>query len=90
MKEWISIGIKVVPLVWGAVQAVERMVSARGRDKEDAAVDMVNTFVEATEGAYGRDVVNNERVKSATRKLMQAVVEFQNVVREVATNLKPA
>ena len=38
---WLSIGIKVLPYIVEAVQWVEKFIMARGKPKQDAAVEMI-------------------------------------------------
>jgi len=78
---WVTIGLKLAPLIIGAVQAVERLVrSAHGKDKQDAAVDMIGAMLAAIEGSAGRDILNDAEVQLATRKVIDAVVALQNVI----------
>ena len=85
---WVAIGLRLAPLIIGAVQAVERLVtSAKGKAKQDAAIDMVATVLAAVEGAAGQDLLNDAAVQDATRKVIDAVVALQNVIaRRVAAS----
>jgi hypothetical protein len=77
---WLSIGVKLVPYIVGAVEAVERFVTAKGQPKEDAAVGMIHSILQAVEVGADRDLLHDAEVNLATRKVMQAVVELQNVI----------
>lgn len=83
--QWIQIGLRIVPFIFGAVQAVERLItSAKGKDKQDAAVAMVGTLLTTIEGVTGEEYANNDAVQAATRKVIDAVVALQNVLASVA------
>ena len=82
---WLVIGFKLVPLIIGAVQAVERLVSgAKGKDKQDAAVDMVGAMLATIEGATGRELLDDAAVQEATRQVIDAVVALQNCIAKRA------
>ncbi|MCR4342144.1 MAG: hypothetical protein NUW01_19885 [Gemmatimonadaceae bacterium] len=78
---WLPIALRLIPLIFGAVNAVEHFLSNRhGPDKQNAAVDMVSAFLIATEGAVGRDLLNDNDVRIATKEVIDAVVALQNVI----------
>ena len=77
---WIVGALKIVPLIIAAVRAVERMSSKKGKEKQDEAIALVGDLVPLIEASIGRDVVNETDVQSAMRKVIDAVVELQNVV----------
>jgi hypothetical protein len=78
---WLTQTARLVPLIVGAVHATEAIASvARGRDKQQAAVEAVHAAVAATELAIGRDLLNDEAVDEAVRGLIDAYVALQNVV----------
>lgn len=80
---WITGALKLFPLILSAVHAVERMSSKKGKDKQDEAIALVGDLVPLIEASIGRDVVNEAEVQSAIRKVIDAVVTLQNVVRDV-------
>lgn len=77
---WVSIGLKLFPLVIGAVHAVERLVTARSEGKQDAAVETVRAMLMAVEGGLSRDLLDDQAVQDATRKLIDAYVALQNAL----------
>ncbi len=78
---WLLIGAKLIPIIVGAVQAVEHFLTGKhGKDKQDAAVDMVSAFLIAAEGMAGRDLLNDPAVREATRTVIDAIVAMQNVI----------
>ena len=81
---WITGALKLIPLIITAVSAIERVASAKkGKEKQDEAIAMVGDLVPLIEGSIGRDVVNEKDVQDAIRKVIDAVVALQNVVRDV-------
>lgn len=82
--KWLQIGLKLVPYIFGAVKAVEEFVtSAKGRPKEDAAVNMVHAVLQAVEVGADRDLLNDTAVNAAVREVMQAAVKLQNTIAAV-------
>jgi len=78
---WLKIGLRLLPYIWGAVEAVERFVtSVKGAPKEDAAVGMVHAILQTVEAGVDKDLLNDEDVNRATRSVVQAVVALQNVI----------
>lgn len=80
---WLTGVAKLIPLIVTAVGAVERLTSKKGKEKQDAAVTMIGDVLPLIEGAIGRDVVNEADVQTALRKVIDAVVALNNVVRDV-------
>lgn len=88
---WITGAIKLVPLVLTAVDTVERLTTAKkGRDKQDAAVDLVGQLVPMVEATIDREVVNEASVQDALRKVIDAIVALLNVVRDVQAKRRTA
>lgn len=75
---WLGIGLRLLPYIGTAVTAVERFVSGKGKQKEDAAVEMTKTLVETIEGVSAKDLVENQNVQHLVRGVMQAIVALQN------------
>lgn len=87
---WLAIGLKILPYIFSAVRAIEDTVRAvKGKPKEDAAVGAVHAILQAVEAGAERDLLNNEDVNRATRKVMQAIVHLQNTVAAVREAAKP-
>lgn len=84
MSAWVTVGLRLLPLIVTAVQAVERMAGAlKGKDKQDAAVGLVGDLVPLLEAGVGREFVAEEKVQDAIRKVIDAVVSLQNVIADV-------
>tara|TARA_R110000824_G_scaffold27017_5_gene92273 strand:- start:1415 stop:1672 length:258 start_codon:yes stop_codon:yes gene_type:complete len=77
---WITLGMKLLPYIVEAVGWVEKFVTRKGREKQDAAVYMVKSIVGVAEIADGRDLLDDEEVEDATRKVIDAVVALNNIV----------
>jgi len=81
---WVAGALKLFPLIVTAVNAIERFATTKkGSEKQDEAVAMVSDLVPLVEASIGRDVVNDTDVQQAIRKVIDAVVALQNVVRDV-------
>ena len=78
--KWVELGLRIVPMIFGVVETVERFVDVHGKDKEDAAVTMVKTLLSVVEAGTNRDLVNDDAFESAVRECIQAYVAVQNLV----------
>ena len=77
---WITLGMKLLPYIVEAVSWVEKFVKAKGKYKQDAAVYMVKATLGLVETGSGRDLLDDEDVEKATRKVIDAVVALQNMI----------
>lgn len=81
---WVSVGIKALPLITAAVSAIEKFFNKEsGGKKEDEAYQMFAHLLSLTEGITGKDLADDAKVEAATREVFRAVVAFQNVVRDI-------
>ena len=72
---------RLIPLVVVAVQSIERFCTDRkGKDKQDAAIDMVRTLIPVLEGYVGRDVLDDQHVERLLRAAIDAIVALQNAI----------
>jgi hypothetical protein len=78
---FLGIGLKLLPYIVSAVEAVERLIHTKGEEKEHAAVGMVHAILQAVESGLDRDLLNDEDVNRATRDVMRAVVSLHNVIK---------
>ena len=78
---FVAIGLKLLPYIVSAVEAVERLIRTKGEEKENAAVGMVHAILQTVEAGTDRDLLNDEDVNRATRDVMRAVVALQNVIK---------
>ena len=77
---WISLGMKLLPYIVEAVSWVEKFVSRKGIEKQDAAVYMVKSTLNLVEAGADREILNDSEVEEATRSVIDAVVHLQNLV----------
>lgn len=77
MMQWALVGMRLVPVVLAAVQAVEHLGQATsGPAKQDAAVAFVRAILPTVEGMAGIDL-DDESVAQVTRGIIDAVVAAQ-------------
>ena len=77
---WIALGMKLLPFIVEAVNWVEKFITAKGKYKQDAAVYMVKSILGVAESGANRDLLNDDEVEEATRKVIDAVVALNNIV----------
>ena len=77
---WVTLGMKLLPYIVEAVQWVEKFITERGQRKQDAAVYMVKSILGIAESATARDLLDDDEVETATRKVIDAVVALQNII----------
>ena len=77
---FVQIGLKLLPYIVEAVQWVEKFITSKGKYKQDAAVYMVKSILGVAERGMDRDILDDDEVESATRKVIDAVVELQNLI----------
>lgn len=77
---WITLGMKLLPFIVEAVSWVEKFITAKGKYKQDAAVYMVKSILGIAEQGTDRDILNDDDVEAATRKVIDAVVALNNIV----------
>ena len=77
---FVQIGLKLLPYIVEAVQWVEKFITSKGKYKQDAAVYMVKSILGVAERGVDRDILDDDEVESATRKLIDAVVALQNLI----------
>lgn len=77
---WISVGFRILPFILAAIPAVEKFVKGKGKEKQDAAIEMVATMLTAVEGAAGKDLLDDADVEAATRAAIDAIVALQNII----------
>lgn len=75
--------LRIVPLVVTAIGAVERVVSAKGKAKQDAAVALVTDLAPLVETTIPQVVINVPQVQDALREVIDAIVALNNVVRDL-------
>lgn len=78
----IAIGIAgaAIPAVSQVEHGIEVLKSAKGKAKQDAALELVKSSLEIAEQAAEKDLLNDPEVETATRSVMDAIVALQNVL----------
>lgn len=85
---WVTLGLRLGPAIFAAVQAVEKFtVGIKGKQKQDAAVQFVQSVLAVSEFAADKDLLDNVSVDTALRGAINAVVAVQNAVT-AAKNVK--
>jgi hypothetical protein len=74
--------LKIVPFVVEAVQWVERFVRRKGPEKQDAALQMILSMLSVAEHAKEVDLLDDEEVEAATRKVIDAIVALENLLKK--------
>jgi hypothetical protein len=83
--KWIGIGFKLVPLILGAIHAVEKFIKGiKGTEKQDAALAFATDVLAFAEGATGKDLLDDARMQEALRALIDAYVAVQNIAASLA------
>lgn len=72
--------LRLVPLIVTAVTAVERLVSAKGQVKQDAAVALVADLASLVESSVPSVVINVPQVQDAIRKTIDAIIALNHAV----------
>ena len=83
--QWVALGMKLLPFIVEAVQWVEKFITQKGKYKQDAAVYMVRSILGVAEQGANKDLLDDDDVESATRKVIDAVVALQNVISRKQT-----
>ena len=79
---FLQIGLKLLPYIVEAVQWVERFITTKGKYKQDAAVYMVKSILGVAERGMDRDILDDDEVESATRKVIDAIVALENLLKK--------
>jgi hypothetical protein len=83
--KWIAIGLKLLPFIVEAVNWVEKFITKKGVEKQDAAVKMTLSMLGIAEEAMDKDILNDKDVEQATRRVIDAVVALQNLMASKQT-----
>jgi hypothetical protein len=82
--KWISLGMKLFPLVQIAVQMVEKAIHGKtGPEKQEAALAAIGAGIDVLEAGLSRDIIDNAEVQVALRGAIDAYVLLQNVVARI-------
>jgi hypothetical protein len=78
--KWLTIGLKLLPFIVEAVNWVEKFVTRKGVEKQDAAIKMALSMLGIAEAALEKDILVDSEVEAAARKTIDAVVALQNII----------
>lgn len=79
--KWIQWGLKIYPLIIGAVHAVEKIAgAAKGKEKQDAAVEAVGAMIEAIELSVSKEILNEAEFQVLLRRIIDDYVAIQNFI----------
>ena len=81
---WLSLGLKLVPIIMGAIRTVENTSTKKGEDKRTDALQTIDAFVSSLEGSCNATVTQVGDVRDAVKKVIDALVELQNVIAKNA------
>jgi predicted amino acid dehydrogenase len=90
MGAFFQMVVKAIPVIVAAIGAVEKLSDKKGKDKQDAAVAIVGDLIPLIEATIPREIVDESQVQDAIRKVIDAIVALQNVVRDVITKKRAA
>ena len=77
---WVTIGLKLLPLIVEAVNWVEKFVLRKGKEKQDSAIKLCISMLGIAEAAVEKDILEDSEVEDAARKTIDAVVALQNIL----------
>lgn len=81
--EWSLSAVKLIPLIVGAVHAVEKVAGARkGKEKQDAAVEAITAMIVSTEVALDTELINEKTFNDLLRRMIDDYVAIQNYIAE--------
>ena len=79
--KWLTIGLKIFPLIVGAIHAVESlMTNKKGKDKQDAAIDAIGAMIRAIELTVDKEIMNEKEFTDLLRKMIDDYVAIQNFI----------
>jgi hypothetical protein len=84
--KWLTVTMRLFPLVVGAVHGVEALVTAKaGPEKQDAAVIMIRAMAATIDAGTGRNLLDDPDIEKAVRAMIDVYVALHNVItRKVA------
>lgn len=83
--KFLSLGLKLVPYIGVAINAIELAASTikelKGPAKKQAVLDAVTKGLPIVENLIDKDVVNDPKVVEATGNYIDAYVALQNAIK---------
>lgn len=78
--DYLTILLRVLPVVQDIVTAVNALSGATGEDREALIVDIVSKVLVVAETATQRDLLDDEAVATAVREAVEAVAAAKAVI----------
>lgn len=78
--DYLTILLRVLPVVQEVVVAVDALSAATGEDREALIVDIVGKVLVVAETVTQRDLLNDEAVATAVREAVEAVAAAKAVI----------
>lgn len=87
---WLSFALRLVPLVVGAVQAVESIYKKdpnkpkdqQNKERQDAAVDAIGAMIATIEATTAKEIMDEEGFKVLLRRMIDDYIAVQNFIRD--------
>jgi hypothetical protein len=91
MVKWIKLASTIIPMIVSAIHWVEQWASEKeSKQKQDAAVEVVQTLLGISSEVSGRELISDDRVESIVRQIIDLVVLLENTVAEIRGNTAPS
>lgn len=91
---FLSIALKLVPLIVGAVQAVESIYKKdpskpkeqQNKERQDAAVDAIGAMITTLEVSFQKELMDEKEFQILLRKMIDDYIAIQNFIRNFQEN----
>jgi|TARA_R110002020_G_scaffold245230_1_gene458922 hypothetical protein len=81
---WLTLGLKFVPMIVGAITKTENESKKKGREKQEEALHLIQTIASITAlGSEDQKILN--KTQPETRALIDALVGFLNAATSAET-----
>jgi len=82
--KWLPITVSVLMKIPAAFAAIENIKMLwKGKEKEDAAIEVLKSFLPLAETAADQDLLKDEKVEEAIREVFKTLATVQNVIAAV-------
>lgn len=73
---------KLIPVIITSITAVEKLVRGKGKDKQDAAIDILKMSVKTIEEFKGKDIMKDSEIERAARSAIDAIIALSNAIEK--------
>jgi hypothetical protein len=81
---WLTLGLKFVPMIIGAITKTENESKKKGKDKQEEALHLLQTIAHVTAlGSEDQKIL--DKTQPETRALIDALVGFLNAATSAET-----